>query len=221
MNTHPSTTDLHSLDLATATPEAIVAALEEVIADVNTFLADFCVRVGRQSVPAESQDKPNEAKLRRAIEDLKVERDLWEARKQNEEARIQEKIDQLSAAWLRLEEEQRAFLQMTQGNPTAAHRAAANPPTTAQPAPTVQAPSHPMAAPSTAAQPVRSPSELIDQAPAAAATPSQLVRTTPETRPVAPPVPEQGTAKPREDAVLQFQRLRQEIESSRPKSGQH
>ena len=89
---------------ADAKLESIDQGLEQVIGDVNRFLSDFCLQV---EVEASSLGAEGEQNLQSQTEALKIERELWEARRAREEQRIKDKSDQLTAAWLRLEEEQR------------------------------------------------------------------------------------------------------------------
>ena len=163
--------------------DEIFDALQDVISDVDTFMAGWCKRfdqvVSSCASPAAVEANPADANLHDRIKDFQQEQAKWEAKRKLEAERIQEQADQLTEAWLRLETEQRRFLQMKE--------------------------SHPLATPERRTDAVE---QTRDRDRSAIDQQSTRRSVTPNANPL------------REAAVRQFQRLRREIESSRPNSGQ-
>ena len=160
--------------------------LERLMADVDSFLSDWLRRVEQiQSVSATP-----DAMLRNRMRDLELERSQWDAKRLRETRDIHEKAEELTKAWLRLEDEQRRFLQIRET------RAQGNrlPATDSQPresAGDAQA----------ATSPVPSPARV----PAPVASEESSARR---------PSPLQGQ-RAGSSAVRQFEQLRREIQSSR------
>jgi hypothetical protein len=92
------------------TPELILEAIQHVVADVGTFLSDWVRRVDQRAASRCEPVTPD-ALLRERMEEFQSMKSYWEAKRTSEEQRLKEKADQLTAAWLRLEDEQRAMLQ--------------------------------------------------------------------------------------------------------------
>lgn len=162
---------------------AILDALQDVISDVHMFVADWCQRldhvVASYDPPPTVLGQPADEDLHQRIQDFQQEKHQWESERDVAALQIQEKADQLTEAWLRLEDEQRKFLQIKESRlQTARDR--------------------------TPAEPVRSHGE--DHANSDGPSPQRSMPA--------------ASNPSRADVVQQFQRLRREIESSRPKSGQ-
>ena len=92
------------------TPELILEAIQDVVADVGAFLSDWVQRVDQRAAARCKQVTPD-ALLREQMEEFQSMKSYWEAKRTAEEQRLKEKADQLTAAWIRLEDEQRAILQ--------------------------------------------------------------------------------------------------------------
>lgn len=91
------------------TPESIADSLRVVVADVETFVSDY---LNRLSVAFENnRSKDRTQKVYQSVEDFEQEKTRWEQYRMLQEKEIQRKFDQLTEAWLRLEGEQRMFLQ--------------------------------------------------------------------------------------------------------------
>ena len=106
-------------------PQAATEQLRKLLSDVDAFLTHYCDRLDRkveefarqaqaqshtpdrQSAPVRSQQGESTAAIRKLAE----QQELWEAQKEQEELQIQQQLGLLQEAWLRLEEEQRSFLQ--------------------------------------------------------------------------------------------------------------
>ncbi len=190
------------------TPETIVAALEGVISDVNEFLSEFCQRVD-QDFASRKSATISEAELRKRLEEFTAEKNHWEANRERDEQRINQKFEQLTEAWLRLEEEQRSFLRTKNGSATSAPQRTAD--------------SRPDNLAAQAADESDSiSSEMGDSLRHDTAEPRNSTER--ESSMIEQRVPVHSSAslsKPRESAIRQFQRLKKEIESSRSNSGLH
>jgi hypothetical protein len=92
------------------TPELILESIQGVVADVGEFLTDWVHRVDQRAASRCEPVTPD-ALLRERMEEFHSMKNYWEAKRKSEEQRLKEKADQLTAAWLRLEDEQRAILQ--------------------------------------------------------------------------------------------------------------
>ncbi len=99
------------------TPEVILDAIQAVVADVGEFLSDWVHRVDQRAasrcVPATA-----DAALRERMEEFQSMKSYWEAKRKSEEHRLKEKADQLTEAWLRLEDQQCAVLQSKETHPS-------------------------------------------------------------------------------------------------------
>lgn len=178
----------------------IVDALHDVVSDFDEFVCDWFERLDQSIIACEATPAPAPAPVEKApdkqvskeLGELQKEKIRWESKRDSATGEIQNKADLLTEAWLRLESEQRKFLQITSANPHATreiHPAAEAPPRE----PVAATPSSKTRG--DAAQP-QQPINTESPLPAAAANPNSS----------------------REAALLQFQRLRREIDSSRPKS---
>ncbi len=98
-------------DPSIQTPDQIVDALQTIVSDVDAFLSNWFRRLDQCVESCPSGATPD-AILQRRIEDFQNEKTRWEAQRNSDERHIQEQAQQLTEAWLRLEDEQRKFLQM-------------------------------------------------------------------------------------------------------------
>jgi hypothetical protein len=179
-------------------PAAIVDALEEVISDIDGFLSQWFQRLSHNADAFHTSAKPDE-RLRRRVQDLEQDKLRWKANQHSEEQRIHERAEQLTEAWLRLEGEQRRFLQIKDAHPSSGgHRA-----------PAIDIASR---------DAVEGPDAKTDTG---LAQNERIIggehcviqsRTPTHCQPAA-------VNQSREVSVQQFQQLRREIESSRPGSG--
>ena len=81
--------------------------IELVMTDVESFFVDWLGRVEKLQTLSSKPDK----RLRKRIHDFEIEKSQWEAKRKRESQDIHEKAEELTKAWLRLEQEQRRFLQ--------------------------------------------------------------------------------------------------------------
>jgi hypothetical protein len=166
--------------------------LELLMADVESFLDDWLRRVEQIQAVSTTPDE----QLRKRMRELELDKSQWEAKRIRETRDIHEKAEELTKAWLRLEDEQRRFLQVRDARAHGNRIAAADSQPRESVADTESAPNH---------QP--SPTRHSAPAtPAASATPEE-----PSTR---RPSPLQGQ-RAGASAVRQFEQLRREIQSSR------
>ncbi len=92
-------------------PEDIVDELQAIITDVDAFLSNWFRRLEQGSLSCDPTKIPDLI-LQKRFKELQNERVLLEAKRKSDERQTQEKAQQLTQAWLQLEEEQRKFLQM-------------------------------------------------------------------------------------------------------------
>ena len=92
-------------------PEDIVDELQAIITDVDAFLSNWFRRLEQGSLSCDPTTIPDLI-LQKRFKELQNERVLLEAKRKSDERQTQEKAQQLTQAWLQLEEEQRKFLQM-------------------------------------------------------------------------------------------------------------
>ncbi len=85
-----------------------VDQFELLIADVESFLDDWLQRLDQLQAVSATPD----AHLRKRIHDFELDKSQWEAKRKRETREIHEKAEELTKAWLRLEEEERRFLQI-------------------------------------------------------------------------------------------------------------
>lgn len=104
-------------DAADAKPEDFVNELQTIVADIDTFLSRWLERIhaDKDSMATRS---PSEA-LQQRMDEFLEERRGWEAKRDFELRKIEENTNQLTEAWLRLESEQRRFLQTKNQQPPA------------------------------------------------------------------------------------------------------
>ena len=179
-------------------PAAIAEALDDVISDIDRFLSLWFKRLSHNADSFQAAAKPDE-RLRRRMQDFEQEKLRWKAKRHSEQRRIQEKAEQLTEAWLRLEAEQRRFLQIKDAHPgSGGSRAVAIDTTSRDPA----------VGPDT-----KTVTALVENERTAS---SQNCVAESQTTTHRSPV---RTGRSREVAVQQFQQLRREIESSRPGCG--
>ena len=82
--------------------------LRVVMDGVESFLTDWLQRIEQLNEMAATPD----AFIRKRIHELEQERMQWEAKRNRETNEIHEKAEELTKAWLRLEQEQRRFVQV-------------------------------------------------------------------------------------------------------------
>ena len=106
-------------------PQAATEQLRKLLSDVDAFLTQYCDRLDRkvEEIARQAQtqshtqdrqagqDRSQKGESTAAIRELEEQQELWEAQKEQEELQIQQQLGLLQEAWLRLEEEQRSFLQ--------------------------------------------------------------------------------------------------------------
>jgi hypothetical protein len=175
-------------------PEAILGSLQTVISDVDLFLSNWCERFDRDIRPDQPSVAPDEP-LQVCIEELKVERSNWEAKRKCEARQLEEMANQLTEAWLRLEAEQRSFLQMKEMHLS----------------PHARQPSSDSVAGGAGESPVLDHRVAFESNSVSRAEPPKKTNRVP-TRP--------GAVSKSQNSIRQFQQLKREIESSRPGSGQ-
>lgn len=194
-------------------PSDAVDTLQSIITDVEEFLTDWAQRLD-QCAATFQPDTSADAVLQKRVQEFKNAKSVWEAKRLAEERRIQEKANELTQAWLRLEDEQRALLQMKD--------------------PLSVSVTSPASTESSAARPAKlsaAESEVRDlttgQSNGVPIPTSDAVATvSAEMNGIVAPVPIHavndqvfGKSKSRARAEQQFQQLRREIESSRPVVG--
>ncbi len=97
-------------------------ALEVLLNDIECFLKNYCDKLDQATLAANLPKKPttthsSDVTANREIscsDDWTEERSRWELQRNQEQLQIQEQLQQLESAWLRLEDEQRRFLQTHQ-----------------------------------------------------------------------------------------------------------
>jgi hypothetical protein len=92
-------------------PQDILESLDAIKHDLNAFVSCWVQRLDR--VIETSQPIPlDDSQLQMRADQLRQERRQWEADCEVEQMAAQERMEQLTHAWLQLESEQRAFLQI-------------------------------------------------------------------------------------------------------------
>ena len=186
--------DIFSKTTGTDDSSNPVDQLKVVMDGVESFLADWLQRIEQLNEMAATPD----AFIRKRIRELEQERIQWEAKRNRETKEIHDKAEELAKAWLRLEQEQRRFVQVrdsqSRGGPSQSART-----TTAEIPPERRDEAETRSAPRPAAKPS-----------SVAIEPTQTLTDTKSRR----PSPLQGT-KAGALAIEQFEQLRREIESSR------
>jgi len=107
------------------TPDAIANALLDVVDDVEKFLSDYVKRllIDGDNQPSQNWSGADDStvadatwnrveSVNKSDMDFEQEKNRWEQQRILQESEIQLKFEQLTEAWLRLEEEQRLFLQI-------------------------------------------------------------------------------------------------------------
>ncbi|MDG2223540.1 MAG: hypothetical protein P8L85_19315 [Rubripirellula sp.] len=169
-----------------------VDALHSVVCDVEAFMTDWLERA--QCELAGVDTSAGNATLRRGFQGLQAEKRQWEAKRRCELEAIEEKANQLTDAWLKLESEQRQLLKNQDRQRGPRRQATAEPVRMTVQEPvrmTVQEQSSPPAEP--ARQPIRRTTNSID---AEKRNCNRSIRSV-------------------NDSVRQFQQLRREIEMTR------
>jgi hypothetical protein len=192
-------------------PRQVINAFQTVVADVESFLSEWTVKVQRELASLDLTD--GDQALRQRRQALQEERKRWEAKRQRELDEIEHKANQLTEAWLRLEDEQRRLLQ-TQDKQRAARRDA--PPALLSPAPLSPAPLSPAPLPPATLPPA--PLAHISRSASAQVNPDEI-RSGSRERPTSAIGTGRrcpgGAVRSISDAVRQFEQLRREIEFTR------
>ena len=167
-------------------PDEVAIALQDIVSDVDAFVSDWFKRLS-QSVVSPIQIPATNQQLLEKIEGFQQEKRQWEAEKTGAEQDIREKLDEISEAWLRLEAEQRRFLQTKESY-----------------APTV--PDY------------KTEREFVGNAAAGGLTSTMRGEgSCLDEQPLRQPLRDPIVNRPAKSTIQQFQRLRREIESSRPR----
>jgi len=188
---NPTNDPTAMLDVEHESPSEIVDALQAMLSDVDGFMVDWFQRLNQQLVACDTVFSPDQ-KVRQQSERLRREQNEWNLKRDREDEQIQEKFQQLTDAWLRLESEQRKFLQLKNARASVSGESP---------------PQHALAQNALAQA-----TESID----ARATHSPAVAVKPIPTQSVPGSPDRQSPEPSssEHAIRQFQRLRQEIQSS-------
>jgi hypothetical protein len=173
-------------ELSHRNPIEIVDALQSMLTDVDGFMVNWFQRLNHQ-LELDASDSTPDQKLRVRIEEFRREKNEWKLKRDREEEHIKAKFQQLTDAWLNLETEQRKLLQLKNARPSATFES----PSPSVPPPTVVTETS-----------IAQPAEVVTKV---ESSESNL------------PFPSQVSQEsvPTENAVRQFQRLRQEIQSRR------
>jgi hypothetical protein len=172
-------------DVASQTPDQIVDALQTIVSDVDAFVSNWFRRLD-QCVESCQPGTTPDAILQKRIQDFQNDKTRWEAQRKSDERQIQEQAQQLTEAWLRLEDEQRKFLQMKD-------------------------PQRPVG---NGLGPLAKP--LFDLADGSHANDVEPTKNEPSTASSTKPAESFLRTRARDSAIRQFQQLRREIESTRP-----
>jgi len=167
-------------------PIAMVTAIERVILDIDNFVGDWLQRLNNQ-LQTERPSEATDPSLRENVDAFEQEKSRWRLERNRGDEQIREKVEQLTQAWLHLEAEQRKFLQIKEVRTIVTSELA------------IQVASQPLPTTGSESTSLRSPEGKHHSA---KTTASCFVTDSKESR-------------SSENAVLQFQRLRKEIQDSR------
>lgn len=93
-------------------PEDALDAIQDVVEDVDQYVLEWFKRLNDGLAVADAPSAATtDRELRARIKDFREEKRQWEAKRKVEQHELQEKMRQLTGAWLRLEDEQRLLLQ--------------------------------------------------------------------------------------------------------------
>jgi len=87
--------------------------LEHLISDMHEFIADWTQRLEGEAKSWQA-DFPSNPVSQAQLDDFEQQKRQWETTRTQEKQLILEQSEQLTAAWLQLEAEQRRFLQLQQ-----------------------------------------------------------------------------------------------------------
>lgn len=210
----PAAEEFDSIDAMS--PEDALDAIQDVVEDVDQYVLEWFKRLNDGLAVADAPAAAmTDRELRARIKDFREEKRQWEAKREVEQHELQEKMRQLTDAWLRLEDEQRLLLQRRESTGSNKEK------------PTTRTSFRPEQTPALAHG--TEEAAFQDQQRAAVKSESTARRINdsiaPPTRPrptgsdrdVSPSASKAIT--PNDAAVRQFQQLKREIESSRPQPG--
>lgn len=197
-------------------PEDALDAIQDVVDDVDQYVLEWFKRLNDGLVVADAPAAATtDRELRTRIKEFREEKRQWEAKREVEQHELQEKMRQLTDAWLRLEDEQRLLLQRRESAGSNKEK------------PTSRTSNRPerTSAPASGTEEVtfQDHREVAVQSESPAPRVNSSIAPPSQPRPTgsdrnASPSASQATA-PNDAAVRQFQQLRREIESSRPQPG--
>lgn len=167
-------------------PMEMVTAIERVVLDIDEFVGDWLRRLNDQ-LQTEPPAVATDDRLEASVDAFEHEKNRWRLERDLVDDQIREKVEQLTQAWLHLETEQRKFLQMKELRTDVPSELS------------VQV--APLPLPTTGSELTSLPSQEAKH-PSAKTTASCFVNDSKKSR-------------SSENAVLQFQRLRKEVQDSR------
>jgi len=175
-------------------PSEVLDGARDVVADIDQFLSTWLDRFDRHAERTELTAIPDEH-LQRRIRELQWEQRQWETQRKTQQQVLDAKAKQLTDAWLRLESEQRMLLQSGKRE-----------------TPIERIPIREDKAPD---EPNQCRQNSILQNPIREGGAPSEPNETPIGPSLALPIKPPRDVIPRDAAVLQFEKLKQEIESTR------
>lgn len=160
--------------------------LELVMADVESFLTEWLRRLEQLNTLSTTPD----GLLRNRVREFELEKSQFEAKRRRETQEIHDKAEELTKAWLRLEQEQRRFLQVRDS-----HAQGSRPPSAEYPQ-------------------QDSSREIVSKEARVPTQPGNAASNVAEEAHTRRPSPLQSQPA-KESAVRQFEQLRREIQSNR------
>ncbi|MGI9471965.1 MAG: hypothetical protein ACR2NZ_10555 [Rubripirellula sp.] len=188
-------------------PEDALDAIQDVVDDVDEYVLEWFKRLN-DGLVNDGSSTTSDRDLRARIREFREEKRQWEAKREVQQLELQEKMRQLTDAWLRLEDEQRVLLQRRDSAATSSREKTANRDASRSVEPSSKSVS-------TTSAEKTAPSHIATVASSAPPSQPRAASNDGESkRPAAARV-----SQPDDAAVRQFQQLRREIESSRPRPG--
>ena len=169
--------------------DEIVDALQAIVTDVDAYLSNWCRQLD-QCVESRDAETNPDAILQQRYSEFQNEKMRWERQRKLEQQQLQEQAKQLTDAWMRLEDQQRRFLQMKNAQRQNGSER----------------------------EPVAATTITVDQDSPSADDGNSANTDSLACRDARPPRQMETNSKPsaRESAIRQFQQLQREIQSSRP-----